>query len=515
MLREFFVKLGLATDFASFDTGFSKVKALKSSLGDLQSKLVSATRSMVRVFASAVSETAAYAERVDELSQSSGVGAEELQRLAYAGSFSGLSMEGMAHSMGLMSRTMAAAKAGSKEAAGAFSQLGVKVVGQGGKLRATDAVLGDLAEKFAAMPDGAQKTALAMKVFGRSGASMIPFLNAGREGLAKLKAEAPGVMSALEVKQGVGASAAIDKLKAKWGAFKRDFAKKVMPGVIAAANGLARALAFVGEHLALIGTIVAVTVGPSLLMLVGHFARVAYASVAAGWKMMFAGARAAAPWLALAAVIAGIALIIEDAVVGLSGGKSLIPWRGMVDGLTKVFEAFFGWLEAKMKWVTDKLEWIANEIAKAVNFVGGTTVQASMKALEDQARARGDTAGADKIKAVREKNDSEDMLGGSVVGWAMRQAQKKPGAPGAGLPGGAPTAPIFTTGGPMSGPPRLPAGGANINTSVVNNTTNVAPGSIVVNAAPGQSPADIGKAVDKRIGEREARSNRRAAERAP
>ena len=54
-------------------------------------------------------------------------------------------------------------------------------------------MLSDIAAKFQTMPDGAEKTALAMQLFGRSGARMIPMLNDGAEGLAAMREEARGL----------------------------------------------------------------------------------------------------------------------------------------------------------------------------------------------------------------------------------------------------------------------------------------------------------------------------------
>ncbi len=48
----------------------------------------------------------------------------------------------------------------------------------------------DVAEALSRMPEGAEKTALAIAVFGRSGANLMPFLNSGRDGLAEMGAEA-------------------------------------------------------------------------------------------------------------------------------------------------------------------------------------------------------------------------------------------------------------------------------------------------------------------------------------
>jgi hypothetical protein len=50
-------------------------------------------------------------------------------------------------------------------------------------------VLLDLAERFKAMPDGAEKSALAGQIFGEAEAELIPFLNQGRDGITELTDE--------------------------------------------------------------------------------------------------------------------------------------------------------------------------------------------------------------------------------------------------------------------------------------------------------------------------------------
>lgn len=64
-----------------------------------------------------------------------------------------------------------------------FAQLGINTKTANGELRANTAVLADAADKFAAMQDGTVKTALAVKLFGKTGADLIPMLNEGSEGL--------------------------------------------------------------------------------------------------------------------------------------------------------------------------------------------------------------------------------------------------------------------------------------------------------------------------------------------
>lgn len=74
-----------------------------------------------------------------------------------------------------------------KAASKAFAELGIAIKNQDGTLRASDQVFLDIATKFKTMPDGVEKTALALKLFGKSGAEMIPLLNMGGDAIDKLK----------------------------------------------------------------------------------------------------------------------------------------------------------------------------------------------------------------------------------------------------------------------------------------------------------------------------------------
>ena len=68
--------------------------------------------------------------------------------------------------------------------------LGIATRRQDGTLRSASEILRDVADRFARMPDGVAKTALAIDLFGRSGKELIPLLNAGSRGLDEMTAEA-------------------------------------------------------------------------------------------------------------------------------------------------------------------------------------------------------------------------------------------------------------------------------------------------------------------------------------
>jgi hypothetical protein len=74
--------------------------------------------------------------------------------------------------------------------AAVFKRLQIAVTDSAGNLRATEAILGDVADRFAAMRDGATKSAIATSLFGEAGARMIPLLNGGSAGLRSLADEA-------------------------------------------------------------------------------------------------------------------------------------------------------------------------------------------------------------------------------------------------------------------------------------------------------------------------------------
>ena len=71
-----------------------------------------------------------------------------------------------------------------------LQKLNIATKNADGSARSFSAVLLDVADKFKAMPDGAEKTALALDLFGRSGKSMLGFLNKGSEGIKDLMEQA-------------------------------------------------------------------------------------------------------------------------------------------------------------------------------------------------------------------------------------------------------------------------------------------------------------------------------------
>ncbi|HEY0882255.1 MAG TPA: hypothetical protein VGD87_12020, partial [Archangium sp.] len=129
------------------------------------------------------------ADAMGKMAQVSGVTVESFSRLAYAGELSGVSAESLSGAMVKLDKAMVDASKGADKPAAAFAALGIKVTDASGKVRASDEVFKELADRFASMEDGATKTALATELLGKTGAELIPMMNGGSEGLAKLADE--------------------------------------------------------------------------------------------------------------------------------------------------------------------------------------------------------------------------------------------------------------------------------------------------------------------------------------
>jgi len=74
---------------------------------------------------------------------------------------------------------------GNDDLARKFQALGVNVKDANGQVVPADKALKQIADRFADMPDGAQKAAAAVALFGKSGADLIPLLNEGAASMEK------------------------------------------------------------------------------------------------------------------------------------------------------------------------------------------------------------------------------------------------------------------------------------------------------------------------------------------
>lgn len=150
------------------------------------------------------------ADELDELSQKVGASTASLSRLQFGAQLEGV--QDFAGAMVKLNRSIIESKDGNSEAAKAFAALGVKTTDASGKVRASDEVIRDVAKSFAGAEDGAAKSAIAMALFGKAGAELIPFLNNGAEGLDQFNALADRLGITVDQKTAKAAGQFNDKL---------------------------------------------------------------------------------------------------------------------------------------------------------------------------------------------------------------------------------------------------------------------------------------------------------------
>ena len=268
------------------------------------------------------------ADDMNDLSQKTGVSVESLSKFQQAANASGTSIEGVGAAMIKLNRNLATGNDGAAEA---LTSLGLSATDASGKLKSTDAIMLEVADKFAKMPDGAGKTAAAMALFGKAGADMIPLLNGGSKAVTDLSATMTGAFAK-------GADSLNDKLAALQGkllALGVNIGTALMPALNVIADlvmGLANAFAAMpGPLQAIVGGVVALAAA-FVVLAPAISAVISIAGVLAGLQI---GATIAG-WAALAGpAITAISAAFSGLLAFLTG--TLLP------GLLAFFSGPVGW----------------------------------------------------------------------------------------------------------------------------------------------------------------------------
>ncbi len=165
-------------------------------------------------FAAMIKNAIDAADQLNKLSQKIGISVEALSTLRFSAQLSDVSLETLQKGIKGLSQNIAEANTGIGDGAQVFDALGISVKNADGSMKSTEAVLLQMADVFANLEDGAVKTALAVKLFGKSGMDMIPFLNQGAAGINQLTAEAERLGLKLTTETARSAEAFNDNLTA-------------------------------------------------------------------------------------------------------------------------------------------------------------------------------------------------------------------------------------------------------------------------------------------------------------
>jgi hypothetical protein len=236
------VDLGLNT--AQFDAGAKKAQSSLAGLsGSIKGFAAGIAGALTLGGVAKFMQTSI--ERMDQIGEAAekvGMSAEAFSRLEYAARVAGVGMDGLTTTLARFSRQIVEiSQGGNNDAAQALQSLGISAVDVQGKLRPTEMIIADVAEAFGNMEDSAEKTALAIALFGRSGAAMIPFLNGGRKAINDLSAEAEAFGLVVDRESAQAAARFNDNLTRLQGAsegLQRQLARALVPALADVSEGL-------------------------------------------------------------------------------------------------------------------------------------------------------------------------------------------------------------------------------------------------------------------------------------
>lgn len=219
------LRVVLGLDSAQFQDGVKKVQSTVDRMAAQMRRIGTVVSAYGAGVALAVRGQIDAADELGKAAQKFGVPIRQLSTLEYAADLAGVSLETLGTSLGALSKNMV--KSGQK-----FEKLGIQVRDSEGNLRATDEVLFDVADALAALPDGAEKTALAMELLGKSGKDLIPLLNQGGAAIRSFQEEARAI--GLEISPETAAAAEkfndnLSRLQATLTGFARTVAASLAP----------------------------------------------------------------------------------------------------------------------------------------------------------------------------------------------------------------------------------------------------------------------------------------------
>jgi lambda family phage tail tape measure protein len=125
------------------------------------------------------------ADTYQKLSEKTGLAVSTIAEFAGGAEAADVPLEGLAKGLNRLGLNIVEAANGNKELAGTFAGLGITLKDSNGNLKNAGDVTKDLADKFSRLRDGPEKSAIAIKLFGKAGADLIPFLDQGSESVER------------------------------------------------------------------------------------------------------------------------------------------------------------------------------------------------------------------------------------------------------------------------------------------------------------------------------------------
>jgi hypothetical protein len=312
-LREVLASFGFEVDPSKLDEVDNKISGVVEGAKRLGEALAGGL--LVHGFQRFVEDSIGAGEELTFLSRRLGLTTDDLQRWQLAARLSAVPTEALTTALDRMLRAAVGAGDSGSKAAEEFRALGVSVRDSSGRIKGTDQLLTEVGGAIGALPDPAERTAAAFRIFGRSGAQLLPLFSRGAAGLAEMKGqldELGGGLSDEFVSAAHDAGKEQAKLDVVLDGFRSRIAVAVLPWVsrfVVALQHWGEALSKALEHTNLLKA--------GLVVLGGYLTVLAAQMLAA-----FSG-----PLLAILGTLlplAALVLLVDDLVTLFEGGDSAI-----------------------------------------------------------------------------------------------------------------------------------------------------------------------------------------------
>lgn len=337
---------------------------------------------------SATDYTVELTKNTKQLSRETGLTAESASALLYVTQRMGVTADQASQSFGIFSKKIAETASATDASQTSLGKLGIQVKDANGYTKTFNDILLQTADVFAKMPDGPQKSAAAMELFGRAGKDMIPVLNLGSQGIKDLEAQAQKLGLTLTSQNVADVQKYINATKNLTDA---NNALKIQIGQLTAP-----VLASLQNKLASVITTVISASGP--------FKGVAAAAIALGGPMLSLGGSALAAGANMAQILPILARLAPALLaaapyvlaVGAVVGAGAVAWKLWKDRTENAGQAADKAEDAQRKMNTT----LQNQV---------TTLQDVTAATRDFTRAQLDVTGA-SLSVERAQRDYNDAV---------------------------------------------------------------------------------------------------------
>ena len=201
------------------NTVAKKLKAFGESVTALGTKIAGLGATLAMLLLGAAKLFADMGDDVAKMATRTGVTVEALSELRYAAEQSGSGAEDLEKGLRTMSRNIVEAARGSKEAQKGFARLGLTIADLTGL--SPDQRFELIADRLSRIDNPANRATIAMEVFGKTGANLLPMLSSGADGIQELRREANRLGLTMSTQDAKAAEAFGDALSTLWRSLKQ------------------------------------------------------------------------------------------------------------------------------------------------------------------------------------------------------------------------------------------------------------------------------------------------------